>query len=198
MRNISSIVFFHFSKKSIWYQSNQTDNSPLNDSAEISEQMNSSLINFFKDKRLFPSRVEDQSAKKKRRLTVPPGKSISLDDLSPKSDDQTDETEPAQSTSKSDIDRPFVLALPAIKEDDWLKVRIKSQKTNEYNTFVCNVMSTEGPDFLVKYVTPYKYYPDHYVWPVFDDISTIEIWQILKKLDSPTVVRRGVMHFKDL
>ena len=112
--------------------------------------------------------------------------------------DKTNESDlttcPELSTSSSPV-----VAVP-LKSDDWILVGLETGD-NRKKHFVAQITSRfENGDFRVRFLKQYTFRGrfNEFVDSLVTDCSVISPWEIVRKLDDPTIDRRGIKVFADI
>ena len=90
------------------------------------------------------------------------------------------------------------VTMGSILPGDWVLVSLTASNYKFVRYFVANVLKVFGNyEFTVKFMKPYTYNCRfcEFVDPENDDVSDVEFDQIIGKVESPTVSRRGVKVF---
>lgn len=179
--------------------------------------LDSSVVNILKEMRHGTSPATAKPRRKKR-LNVSPGLSISTIALQNETESQDEESEELQSLPQEDTAKtaaqlststcaPNNEVQPSsqtaistqnigdkVVPSDWVVVRVPFHTKNRYRHYIANVVRVK-PEIHVKFVKHVQGTPHTFVYPMLDDNSDIDKEDILKVLPEPSLDRKQRMIF---
>lgn len=126
--------------------------------------------------------------RKRRRLNVQAGKSISAADFEPRQDQENSDEE------NEDPQDPLEQEETAITVDTWVLVAIRDGRRTKY--VPGKVLSVQSDsEYLVGLLRPKAGSPRDFMWPQEEEHSSVHIDNVERRLQPPTAGRRGALHF---
>lgn len=182
----------------------------------VKEDIGDALLNYLKQTR--SADTPSKPKRSKKMLQIAPGKSISYEELIRSSDsnsedfseddkesdsgqeevDQTDERIPMEAQVEDDR---LVDTLNSVEPEEqqskiivgsFVIVQFVTKKTCKH--FVGEVLNIMEDDYNVKFMR--KCFTNGFVFPQVDDISLVKEQDIIKHLETPSEVRRGIYRFR--
>lgn len=173
------------------------------------EDWTNTFNDFFEDVR----NSKKPSMKKRKKVDVLPGKSVSLDDFEnthTEQDKARDEINSSASSSSGENEIlesesevsdsahvnviKSVVNIDDLKTDDFIEVSFRTEKQEKF--FVGKVLNISVLKKLeVQFLRPNSKLKNSYIFPIVDDVCDISISQVHGKLPEPTKLRRGGYFF---
>lgn len=185
-------------------------------STDNAAALDSSVIDMLKEMRHGSGEASTTAPKRKKRLAVQPGQSITT--KSPRTEDTEDITEDEhnlddpqeqQATSSTAIKDPTAETAPQpgtstqrtgnqnvgeVAPADWLVVKVPFDSMKKFRYFIALVVHVE-PEIHVKFLKHVRGTCHTFVYPKIDDYSDIDLDDIIKVLPEPAIDNKCRMIF---